>query len=84
MNTPGIQMAYLQGFQKWCTRLQKLGRVAFKPTQAMKDGINTGSTHDFLKVQFKISRRWAVNAYDEHKENVDKIIALLPLTSKTE
>jgi hypothetical protein len=80
MNTPGIQMAYAARlFLKMVHETQKLGRVAFKPTQAMEDGINAGLLTWLLEgTQFKIGRRWAVNAYDEHKENVDKIIALLP------
>jgi hypothetical protein len=33
----------------------------------------------YLQVaKFKIGRKWAVNAYKEHKTNIDKIISLLP------
>jgi hypothetical protein len=32
--------------------------------------------------KFKSVRKWAVNAYDEHKERVDRIIALLPSNFK--
>ena len=80
MNTPGIQMAYAgRLFLKMVNETGKLGRIAFKPTQAMEDGINAGLITWLLKdTKFKIGRKWAVNAYEEHKENIDKIINLLP------
>ena len=80
MNTPGIQMAYAcRLFLKMINDTGKLGRVAFKPTQAMEDGINAGLLIWLLKdTKFEIGRKWAVNAYEEHKENIDKIISLLP------
>ena len=80
MNTPGIQMAYAcRLFLKMINYTGKLGRVAFKPTQAMEDGINAGLLIWLLKdTKFEIGRKWAVNAYEEHKENIDKIISLLP------
>jgi hypothetical protein len=80
MNTPGIQMAYAcRLFLKMINDTGKLGRVAFKPTQAMEDGINAGLLIWLLEgTKFTVGRKWAVNAYEEHKENIDKIIALLP------
>ncbi|MGE4220563.1 MAG: hypothetical protein AB7G39_14040 [Alphaproteobacteria bacterium] len=80
MNTPGVQMAYAcRLFLKMVNDSGKLGRVAFKPTQAMEDGINAGLLSWMLQgTKFKIGRKWAVNAYDEHRERVDRIIALLP------
>tara|TARA_B100001123_G_C15193993_1_gene980610 strand:- start:283 stop:1353 length:1071 start_codon:yes stop_codon:yes gene_type:complete len=80
MNTPAIQMAYAgRLFLKMVNDTGKLGRVAFKPTQAMEDGINAGLLTWMLEgTQFNIGRKWAVNAYEEHKERVDRIIALLP------
>ena len=80
MNTPGIQMAYAcRLFLKMVAETGKLGRVAFKPTQAMEDGINAGLLIWLLEgTKFKIGRKWAVNAYKEHKANIDKIISLLP------
>tara|TARA_E500000081_G_C6015992_1_gene297935 strand:- start:13 stop:837 length:825 start_codon:yes stop_codon:yes gene_type:complete len=80
MNTPGIQMAHAARlFLKMVNDTKKLGRVAFKPTQAMEDGINAGLLTWLLEgTKFNVGRKWAVNAYDEHKENIDKIIALLP------
>jgi hypothetical protein len=80
MNTPGIQMAHAARlFLKMVNDTKKLGRVAFKPTQAMEDGINAGLLTWLLEgTKFDVGRKWAVNAYDEHKENIDKIIALLP------
>ena len=84
MNTPGIQMAYAAKlFLKMVNDTKKLGRVAFKPTQAMEDGINAGILTWLLEgTNFSIGRKWAVNAYNEHKENIDKIIALLPQNFK--
>ena len=75
MNTPGIQMAYAgRLFLKMINETGKLGRIAFKPTQAMEDGINAGIITWLLEgTKFKIGRKWAVNAYDEHKESINKI-----------
>lgn len=80
MNTPGIQMAYANRlFLKMVHETGKLGRVAMKPTQAMEDGINAGILSWMLKgTKFTIGRRYAVDGYDEHKEAVDSIVALLP------
>ncbi len=85
MNTPGIQMAYAgRLFLKMINETGKLGRIAFKPTQAMEDGINAGILTWLLKgTKFKIGRKWAVNAYEEHKNNVDKIVSLLPKDFKS-
>jgi hypothetical protein len=80
MNTPGVQMAYANRlFLQMVHESGKLGRVAMKPTQAMEDGINAG-LHSWLLqgTKFKVGRRYAVDGYDEHKERVDRIIALLP------
>jgi hypothetical protein len=80
MNTPGVQMAYANRlFLKMVHESGKLGRVAMKPTQAMEDGINAG-LHSWLLqgTKFKVGRKYAVDGYVEHKESVDKIIALLP------
>ena len=84
MNTPGVQMAYANRlFLKMVNDTGKLGRVAFKPTQAMEDGINAGLLSWMLQgTKFKIGRKWAVDGYEEHKENVDRIIALLPADFK--
>ncbi len=80
MNTPGVQMAYANRlFLKMVNDTGKLGRVAFKPTQAMEDGINAGLLSWLLQgTKFSVGRKWAVDGYEEHKENVDRIIALLP------
>jgi hypothetical protein len=80
MNTPGVQMAYANRlFLKMVHETGKLGRVAMKPTQAMEDGINAG-IHSWLLqgTKFKVGRKYAVDGYVEHKEAVDRIIALLP------
>jgi hypothetical protein len=80
MNTPGIQMAYANRlFLKMVHETGKLGRVAMKPTQAMEDGINAG-IHSWLLqgTKFEVGRKYAVDGYVEHREAVDRIIALLP------
>jgi len=84
MNTPGVQMAYANRlFLKMVNDTGKLGRVAFKPTQAMEDGINAGLLSWMLRgTKFKVGRKWAVDGYEEHRENVDRIIALLPADFK--
>lgn len=80
MNTPGIQMAYsCRLFLKMVHETTKFGRVAMKPTQAQEDGINSGLLSWLLQgTQFKVGRKYAVDGYEEHKERVDRIIALLP------
>ncbi|MDX2316386.1 MAG: hypothetical protein QNL90_20195 [Gammaproteobacteria bacterium] len=80
MNTPGVQMAYAnRQFLRMVHETGKLGRVAMKPTQAMEDGINAGLLSWLLQdTKFKVGRKYAVDGYVEHRENVDRIIALLP------
>lgn len=84
MNTPGVQMAYAcRLFLKMVNDTGKLGRVAFKPTQAMEDGINAGILSWMLQgTKFSVGRKWAVDGYEEHRELVDRIIALLPADFK--
>ncbi|MCH2169152.1 hypothetical protein MK489_00090 [Myxococcota bacterium] len=80
MNTPGIQMAYAcRRFLQMVHETGHVGRVAFKPTQAMEDGINSGILSWMLQdTQFEVGRKYAVDGYEEHRERVDRIIALLP------
>lgn len=80
MNTPGVQMAYANRlFLEMVHRTGALGRVAMKPTQAMEDGINAGLHSWLLRgTKFTVGRRYAVDAYEEHREGVDRIVALLP------
>ena len=80
MNTPALQMAYAnRRFLKMVHESGKLGRVAFKPTQAMEDGINSGILSWLLDgTKFKIGRKYAVDGYTEHKELIDRVITLLP------
>ncbi len=80
MNTPGIRMAYAgRLFLKMVHETGQLGRVAMKPTQAQEDAINAGLVRWMLKgTKFKLSRAYSVDAYEEHKDNVDAIVALLP------
>jgi hypothetical protein len=84
MNSPGVQMAYANRlFLKMVHETGKLGRVAMKPTQAMEDGINAGLHAWLLKgTKFEVGRKYAVDPYEEHKANIDKIIALLPSNFK--
>jgi len=80
MNSPGVQMAYANRlFLKMVHETGKLGRVAMKPTQAMEDGINAGLHAWMLEgTNFEVGRKYAVNPYEEHRESIDKIVALLP------
>ncbi len=80
MNTPGVQLAYANRlFLQMVNETGRLGRVATKPTQAMEDGINAGLHSWLIKdTKFEVGRRYAVDPYEEHKERIDKIIALLP------
>jgi len=80
MNSPGVQMAYAcRRFLQMVNDTGHIGRVAFKPTQAMEDGINAGILSWMLQdTGFKIGRKYAVDGYVEHKDYVDRIIALLP------
>jgi len=80
MNTPGIQMAYAnRRFLQMVHETGRLGRVAMKPTQAMEDGINAGLLSWMLEgTQFDVGRKYAVDGYVEHRESVDRIVALLP------
>lgn len=80
MNTPGIQMAYAnRRFLQMVHETGRLGRVAFKPTQAMEDGINAGLLSWLLQgTRFEVGRKYAVDGYVEHREHVDRIISLLP------
>ncbi len=84
MNSPGVQMAYAcRRFLQMVNDTGHIGRVAFKPTQAMEDGINAGILSWMLQgTGFKIGRKYAVDGYVEHKEYVDRIIALLPADFK--
>ncbi len=80
MNTPGVRMAYAARlFLKMVHETGQIGRVATKPTQAKEDAVNAGIMRWLLQgTKFKLKRQYSVNAYEEHKENVDAIAALLP------
>jgi len=80
MNTPGIRMAYAgRLFLRMVHETGQIGRIATKPTQAQEDAINAGLLRWMLKgTKFKLTRAYAVDAYEEHKDNVDAIVALLP------
>jgi len=84
MNTPGVQMAYAcRLFLKLVHETGRLGRVAMKPTQAMEDGINAGLLSWMLQgTLFTVGRKYAVDGYEEHRESVDRIVALLPADFK--
>ena len=80
MNTPGVRMAYaVRLFLKLVHETGQIGRVATKPTQAQEDAVNAGILRWMLQgTKFELKRRYAVDAYAEHKANVDAIVALLP------
>jgi len=80
MNTPGVRMAYAARlFLKMVHETGQMGRVATKPTQAKEDAVNAGIFRWLLQgTKFKLKRQYAVDAYEEHKDNVDAIAALLP------
>jgi len=80
MNTPGIRMAYaVRLFLKMVHETKQVGRVATKPTQAQEDAVNAGILRWLLQgTKFQLKRKYAVDAYAEHKANVDGIVALLP------
>jgi hypothetical protein len=80
MNTPGVRMAYaVRLFLRLVNETGYIGRVATKPTQAQEDAVNAGILRWLLQgTKFKLNRQYAVDAYAEHKANVDGIVALLP------
>ena len=80
MNTPGVRMAYaVRLFLKMVHETGQIGRVATKPTQAQEDAVNAGVLRWLLQgTKFELKRRYAVDAYAEHKANVDAIVTLLP------
>ncbi len=80
MNTPGVRMAYAARlFLKMVHETGQIGRVATKPTQAQEDAVNAGIFRWLLQgTKFKLKRRYTVDAYEEHRANVDAIVALLP------
>jgi len=80
MNTPGVRMAYaVRLFLKMVHETGQIGRVATKPTQAQEDAVNAGILRWLLQgTKFQLKRKYVVDAYAEHKANVDAIVALLP------
>ena len=80
MNTPGVRMAYAARlFLKMVHETGHIGRIATKPTQAKEDAVNAGIMRWLLQgTKFKLGRKYVVDAYEEHRENVDAIVALLP------
>ena len=71
MNTPGVRMAYaVRLFLKMVHETRQIGRVATKPTQAQEDAVNAGILRWMLQgTKFELKRRYAVDAYAEHKAN---------------
>ena len=80
MNTPGVRMAYAARlFLRMVHETRQIGRVATKPTQAREDAVNAGIFRWLLQgTKFQLKRKYAVDAYEEHRANVDAIAALLP------
>jgi hypothetical protein len=73
-------MAYaVRLFLKMVHETGQIGRVATKPTQAQEDAVSAGILRWLLQgTQFELKRRYSVDAYAEHKANVDAIVTLLP------
>ena len=84
MNTPGVRMAYAaRRFLQMVHETGYIGRVALKPTQAQEDAINAGLLRWMLEgTKFELKKRYSVDAYDEHRDNVNAIAALLPADFK--
>src|SRR4029079_10730463 len=84
MNTPGVRMAYAARlFLKMVHETGQIGRAATTPTQSKEDAVNAGIVRWLLKgTKFKLKRQYSVDAYEEHKANVDAITALLPTDFK--
>jgi len=80
MNTPGVRMCYaVRLFLQMVHETKQIGRVATKPTQGQEDTVNAGIVRWMLKgTKFELKRKYSVDAYEEQKENVDAIVALLP------
>jgi hypothetical protein len=80
MNTPGVRMCYaVRLFLKMVHETKQIGRVATKPTQGQEDTVNAGIVRWMMKgTKFELKRKYSVDAYEEQKENVDAIVALLP------
>jgi len=80
MNTPGVRMAYaVRLFLKMVHETKQIGRIAIQPPKDQEDAVNAGIVRWLLQgTKFEIKRRYAVDAYAEHKANVDAIVALLP------
>lgn len=80
MNTPGVRMAYAARlFLKMVHETGQIGRVATKPTQAQEDAVNAGILRWLMQgTKFQLKRKYAVDAYEEHRDNVNAIVALLP------
>ena len=84
MNTPGVRMAYAaRRFLQMVHESGQIGRAALKPTQAQEDAINAGLLRWMLEgTKFELKKRYSVDAYLEHKDNIDAIVALLPADFK--
>ena len=84
MNTPGVRMAYAaRRFLQMVHETGQIGRAALKPTQAQEDAINAGLLRWMLEgTKFELKKRYSVDAYLEHKDNIDAIVALLPADFK--
>lgn len=80
MNTPGVRMAYsARRFLQMVHETGQIGRLALKPTQAQEDAINAGLFRWMIEgTGFELKKRYSVDAYEEHREKIDRIAALLP------
>ncbi len=84
MNTPGVRIAYAaRQFLRMVHESGNIGRLALKPTQAQEDAINAGIVRWLIEgTGFELKKRYSVDAYAEHRERIDAIVALLPADFK--
>lgn len=80
MNTPGLRIAYAaRQFLRMVNETGYIGRLALKPTQAQEDAINAGVFRWMIKdTGFELKKQYSVDAYLEHQDKIDAIVALLP------
>ena len=80
MNTPGVRMAYAARlFLKWCTRPARSAASPPSRRRPRKTRSTPASCAGCCRARSSSSSaKYSVDAYEEHKANVDAIVALLP------
>jgi len=79
MNTPGVRMAY--AVRLFLKMVHETGRSDAPPSSRPKRRrmpSTPASCGGCCRDRFELKRRYAVDAYAEHKAGVDAIVALLP------